>query len=196
MQSDSYILMPFRDNNGDLQFFDWTYIIPWGTMAEIQERGPLDVFVSNPLIQIVADLKRNVDSFTDRPIWKETDTPKEKAFKKMQHFWRIAMPSWTPKGLYWKKLEDAALGRPSKYGKEPSVGRTIAHTIFGLRTQAVDPNLMAQWKIRGESAKIRELKAKLRDIAIRKEAGNITEEEFDKRRKQYIKQIQDIAEKL
>jgi hypothetical protein len=196
----SYLLLPYRDNNGDLRFFDWTFILPWGEMAEFQERGPLDVVISNPLLQIVGDIARNKSSFTDREIWQVTDTTKEKTAKKMLHVWRIAVPSLAPKGLYWDKLYEAAAGTPQKYpvsgGKERLLPETVAHTLFGLRTQAVDPKQQKLWRFFEKQEKIKELSGKLRDIAIRRRSGNISEQEYQTRRSQSIEQIKYILNPL
>lgn len=194
MKQGSYLLMPYRDANGDLRFLDWTYLIPWGNIAEIQSRGTMDVFFSNPMIQFVGDIQRNKSSFTDREIWKGTDTKQEKTYKGLEHFWKMATPSLSPKGLYWDKLKEAALGTPSKYGKKRLMPETVAHTVFGVRTQPIDVKQQKRWRHWEKQGKIKELKAKLRDIAIRRNKGNITDEEYKQRKKQYLGQIKDVVQ--
>ncbi len=196
MQNDSYLLMPYRDKNNDLRFFDWTYVIPWGPLSELQSRGALDVFVTNPIIQVVGDIQRNKSSFTDREIWKETDTDQEKFLKKLEYFWMTATPSLAPKGLYWDKLEAAITKTPSKYGKVPPLKETIAHTIFGARTQPIDVKQQKIYKVRSVDRKRRELEAKLRDIAIRRKNKNITPEEYDDKKQQYLEQLRGLKEEL
>ena len=66
MKQGSYILMPYRDKNGDLRFFDWTYIIPWGEMVDVTDRGLINTLVSNPLFILVSDIQHNKSSFTGR----------------------------------------------------------------------------------------------------------------------------------
>jgi len=202
MDTGSYILMPYRDDNGDLRFFDWTYLIPWGPITEIQERGTLDVFVSNPLLQIVGDLKRNKDSFKDREIYNDTiswdemtpEYKREQRYKIYEYTWRVLAPSLAPKGLYWDKLHDAATGVPTKQGKEIPLPETIAHTIFGLRTQPIDPQMQQAWNAYGLQDKFQALTKALIDIAIRRGQGNITEEEYESRQRIYIDQLQKLAE--
>lgn len=203
MDSGSYVLMPYRDDNGDLRFLDWTYLIPWGPADEIQERGVLDFFVSNPALQIFGDLKRNKDSFTDRPIWDDSipeskwtpDYRREQNAKKWEHCWRVLSPSLTPGvGLYWDKLQDAATGKPSKAGKKRLLPETIAHTIFGLRTQAIDPEMQRVWNSYGLNKQVQSLNKALIDIAIRRGRGNITEEEYERRQRIYTEQLQKLFE--
>lgn len=195
MKQGSYILMPYRDENNDLRFFDWTYIIPWGTLAEIQERGPLDIFYTNPLVQLVGDVKRNKSSWTDKEIWKETDTQEEKTFKSLQHIWTSLTPSLAPKGLYWDKLAEAATGKPSRIGKVRPIPETVAHTVFGLRTQAIDVREQQKWRLIEKSKKLKEFRSKLFNITQRKMTGNISVEEYDKLKEQYKKQIKKLLKK-
>lgn len=194
MKSGSYILMPYRDNNGDLRFLDWTYLIPWGTITELQERGPLDVFVANPLVQAVGDLKRNRDAFTGREIWQETDTDAEKFYKRVEHIWRIASPSLAPKGLYWDKLYESATGKPDV--RPRPFPETVAHTILGLRTQAIDEEEQYTRFLREKRDNIEELEGKLIRIEFEFSDGKISESEYKKRQKRAYQQIDKVLEEL
>lgn len=192
MQRGSYLLMPFRDENGDLLFFDWTYIVPWGELFDAQDRGLLAATATNPLFQIVADITRNKSGWSGREIYKETDTDKEKTFKMMLHLWETAVPSLAYKGIYWDKIYESATGKPSKMGKARPLGPTIAHTVFGLRTQAIDVEDQELFRLQEKQRKIHELEAKIRDIVIRENRGNIDEEEYTRKRDQYFNQIKEL----
>jgi hypothetical protein len=192
MNNGSYILMPYRDDNGDLRFFDWTYTIPWGEIAEVGERGVLKSVVTNPLVNMVGDIKRNKTSFTEREIWKETDTRKEKFFKGMKYVWQNLMPALTPKGLYWDKLEEAATGKPSVIGKKRPLPETIAHTVFGLRTQPIDVKRQKGYKYYERQKAVEELSKKLNTLGRERKVGRISEKEFIKKRNQYKKQLQEL----
>lgn len=194
MQRGSYILMPFRDVNGDLRFFDWTYIVPWGELFDAQDRGLLSTTVTNPLFQIVADITRNKSGWSGREIYKGTDTQKEKTFKQMVHLWQTAVPSLMYKGIYWDKIYESATGKPSKMGKIRPLAPTIAHTVFGLRTQPIDVAEQEKFRLMEKREEVQELEGKIRDIVIRLNAGNIDEEEYTKRRDQYFKQIQELLQ--
>ena len=201
MQNGSYMLMPYRDDNGDLRFFDWTYIVPWGELFDAQERGLLKIGITNPIFQIAADFSRNKSGWTEREIWKETDTFQERTAKKMKYFWGTLMPSLAPKGLYWDRLMDVATGKPSKAkpgypeGKKRLPIETIAHTLLGLRTQAIDPQEQRRWRLLEKRGQIKELRSKMVDITLRRKSGNITEEEYQKKRKQYIEQVKKVLRK-
>lgn len=192
MQNGSYMLMPFRDANGDLQFFDWTYVVPWGELFDSQDRGLLGDVVTNPIMVVSADIMHNKSGFSGQPIWDETDTPKEQNFKKMLYLWQAAVPSLMYKGIYWDKLYNAVTERPSKMGKVPPLAPAIAHTIFGLRTVPIDVQKQTEFRMREKQVKLRELEGKIRDIVIRASNNNIDEKEYTEKREQYIQQMQAI----
>jgi len=192
MRNGSYMLMPYRDNNGDLRFFDWTYILPWGELANASSRGVLESAITNPFFQIASDLIHNKSTWTDREIYKETDTTKEKSLKMFKYFWTSLTPSLAPKGLYWDKLEQAVLKKPSKTGKVRPLPETTAHTLFGLRTQAIDVQEQKKFKLFDKKRQAKEISSKMLDIAQRLKSGNISKDEYTRKRKQYLQQIKEI----
>lgn len=192
MKRGSYILMPYRDDNGDLRFFDWTYIIPWGALHDAEERGVLKTVVTNPLYSLVTAAMVNKDLWSGREVWKETDTFSERSFKKMRYVWENLSPSLAYKGIYWDKLEQAATGKPSKYGKVRPLLETVAHTIFGLRTQAVDVVKQKRFRMYEKQRQIKELRSKFIDISQRYKSGNIDRKRYEEKRKQYFKQMREI----
>jgi len=192
MQRGSYLLMPWRDANGDLQFFDWTYIVPWGELFDVQDRGLAGAVITNPLFQTVADITRNKSGWSGWEIYDETDTPEEKTFKQMLHVWQTAVPSLMYRGIYWDKLYESATGKPSKMGKVRPIGPAIAHTIFGLRAQPIDVTQQQQFRLMEKRKQVEELEGKIRDIIIREASGNIDEKEYNQKRDQYQKQIETI----
>jgi len=199
MKSDSYMLLPYRDANGDLRFFDFTYLLPWGTISDFQERGMLNVVVSNPLIQVVGDIQRNKDSFSGRKIWEDTDTNEEIFIKKVTHVWQgaVPLPPWFPGGRYYDRIYEAATGKPSKkwdilLDKEPLLPEAIAHTAFGLRTVPFDVNKQTYFYWQDKQDKFSELEAKISDAFIQKSSGNITDKELQSLYDQYIEQMTDL----
>jgi hypothetical protein len=195
MQRGSVLLLPYRDKDNKLRFFDWTYILPWGPMAEMNQRGPLDVALSNPLYTLLADLQRNKSSFKDKPIYDdsipwEDMTPeyrREQYFKIFKYGWQMAAPSLAPEGLYWDKIEQAARGqRP--------IPETLAHTVFGLRTQAIDPKETKMWHYKGKAKQTGNLSSQLWGLSLKKARGKISDEEYEKQRKMLIDQTKHLTE--
>lgn len=189
MKRGSYILMPYRDKNNDLRFFDWTYIVPWGELHDAEERGLLKTGITNPLFQLTADISRNKSGWTDKEIYKGTDTTKEKTFKAMKYIWQSLTPSLAYKGIYWDKLEEAATGKKTKMGKVQPLPEAIAHTIFGLRTQAIDVKTQRRFNMYKVQKNLSELQGKMINLINERKYGRITEEEFISTRQQYINQM-------
>jgi len=189
MKTGSYILMPYRDKNNDLRFFDWTYIVPWGELNDANERGLLKIGITNPLFQLTADISRNKSGWTDREIYKNTDTTEEKTFKCMKYIWQGLVPSLAYKGIYWDKLEEAATGKKTRLGKEQPLPEAIAHTVFGLRTQAIDITMQRRFNMYKTQKNLSELQGKMIGLIQEHKYGRITREEFVEKRQQYINQM-------
>lgn len=194
MKQGSYVLMPYRDKNGDLRFFDWTYILPWGEMVDASDRGLLQTTVTNPLFALVSDIQHNKSTFTGREIWKETDTTEEKTWKSTEYIWKALVPSMSFKGIYWDKMYRAATGK-TMYGKKELIPETIAHTIFGIRLQSLDKNLALRRKMYGVQSKLRELQGKMMTLIRKQNDKEITPQEANELRTQYMQQIQNLINK-
>ena len=69
---------------------------------------------------------------------------------------------------------------------------TIAHTVFGLRTQPVDIEQQEKFLLMEKTGKVGELEGKIRKLILEFNANAITEEEYTKKRDQYFGQIEDI----
>ncbi|MHC4620953.1 MAG: hypothetical protein ACYTEQ_24675 [Planctomycetota bacterium] len=200
MQQGGYLLMPYRDNNEDLRFMDLNYIFPWGVMNEVAQRSPLGVVWSNPLVQLAGDVQRNKSSFTGRPIWNEApvDSPREQWAKGATYAWQAMVPSLAPKGLYWDKLYDAATGTGKGLGQKGDVKRrllpeTVAHTLFGLRTEAVDPNMAKLYQGKDFNRITGQMAGKLFKLRRDMELGRITQEEFDRESTKLVNRVRDYV---
>ena len=197
MNQGSYLLMPYRDANGDLRFFDWTWNVPWGGLFEAEQRGLMKSAITNPLVQITYEIMMNKSSWTGRKIYDDAipvdkQTPayrKEQNFKKMLYVWQALSPSIAYKGIYWDKLMGAATGKKVS-GKDMLLPEAIAHTIFGVRTQALDTDEARRWKLLRMAKGFDELRGNMIRILMQRSNGDITEKEFDKKWVVYIEQLQ------
>ena len=197
MNQGSYLLMPYRDANGDLRFFDWTWNVPWGGIFEAEQRGLMKSAITNPLVQITYEIMQNKSSWTGRKIYDDAipvdkQTPayrKEQNFKKMLYVWQALSPSLAYKGIYWDKLYGAATGKKIR-GKDMLLPESIAHTIFGVRTQALDVSEARRWKMLRMAKGFDELRGNMVKVLMQKANGDITEQEFDKKWIIYTEQLQ------
>ena len=201
MQGGGYLLMPYRDANGDLRLFDWTSNVPWGPLSDLQGRGVLNTVISNPLVQIVGDIQRNKSSWNDRSIFNEkTDTRREQFAKKVLYAWQSLSPALFPDlipgekfssgGVYWGRLYDALSGTPRLQGghlKKQPLPETVAHVIGGLRTQAVDEKLALRGKALDWNEATREISAQMMQADRWYREGRVTKAERDRQ----LKALQD-----
>jgi len=197
MSQGSYLLMPYRDANGDLRFFDWTWNVPWGGLFEAEQRGLMKSTITNPLVQITQEIMLNKSSWTGKKIYDDAipvdkQTPayrKEQNLKKMLYVWQALAPSLMYKGIYWDKLYGAATGKKER-GKDMLLPEAIAHTIFGVRTQALDVDEARRWKLLRMAEGFDELRGNMVKILMQRANGDITEKEFDKKWTIYTDQLQ------
>jgi len=197
MSQGSYLLMPYRDANGDLRFFDWTWNVPWGGLFEAEQRGLLKSTITNPLANLTYDIMNNKSSWTGREIYDDAipadkQTPayrREQNFKKMLYVWQGLVPSMVYKGIYWDKLYGAATGKKER-GKDMLLPEAIAHTIFGVRTQAIDVDEARRWKLLRMAKGFDELRGNMLKVLMQRANGDINEKEFDKKWTIYTEQLQ------
>jgi len=67
--------------------------------------------------------------------------------------------------------------------------------LLGLRTQAIDPQDQKYYRLWDKQRQIKELQGKMRDIEIRKKAGNIEVDDYQRRREIYIDQMKDVVDR-
>lgn len=133
MRENPYMMpLPFRDDNGKIQFFDYGYFIPWamhqkaatglierigdstdaysamenvglGGLQAAQDMG----FLGGPIPTLISlRLSGGIDPFTKRPVITD-DMPARVRFERMSEYsWRMAMPTFmTDIGVLGKVLD-------------------------------------------------------------------------------------------
>lgn len=147
--SPKFLLMPFKDKYGQLQFLDLTYILPWG---DIGETGATGIPSAVPLIgspaKVLWEVGLNKSSFTGKEIYKPTDTTAEAAQKISMFVYRMMAPSLAPGGFGFEKLRKAAVGRPDYFGRTRSLPTAMLDTLAGLKTTPIDPKLQRSFLLR------------------------------------------------
>lgn len=151
----NFLLLPFKDKYGQLQFLDLTYILPWGDIGEtggmgreFVERLPgvrrvaglvrqAPVFGS-PFVTLAAEIGTNRSTYTGKKIYNETDTTGEVAGKISQHIYRALAPSLAPGGYGETRLRKAITGQPDYFGRTSTVPTAVASTMMGLKVSPVD----------------------------------------------------------
>lgn len=187
MQNGNYMLMPYRDVNGNLRLWDWTSFLPWNVFDDMQDRGALSPVLSNPLVQISWDIHFNLNSYTQQPIVPSLDLEMGKynpeikqrnTIRQMAYLWNILAPRIASTN-FWSKMIDAATGK-TKHGKITPIPETFAQEIAGIRLVPVDVELNRRMKqVQNNDIRNQTIK-KLRSVVRQFNDGDITEEEFDK----------------
>ena len=124
-----FTLLAIKDERGRLQFADATYIMPWGDLSELRQRGLIERTIQHPLWVLAADFMRNRNGI-DLPIYYKGDTPKVKVLKSLHHIGVMATPSLTPGiGTNWKLLNDAF--HQEKFASTPA--QAMSSSYLGVK---------------------------------------------------------------
>ena len=112
-------MLPWRDSNGRVVFFDASYLLPWGMFSELlQELSPVNVrrlinftpkvetkgsnvgdairtlgLASGPFLSATAGMMTNKDPFTQRTIWNERDPASAKIASMGLYAWNLITPT-------------------------------------------------------------------------------------------------------
>jgi hypothetical protein len=99
----SVYLLPQKDAQGNAQFIDVGYIVPWGSYVEMARKaGSADMvgilkdlgIGGMPAPQLLQALTTGRDPFTGREILRNTDTPTEKVAAITKYIWDFSMPTF------------------------------------------------------------------------------------------------------
>ncbi len=147
------LLLPYKDQYGQLQFMDLTYILPWG---DVGEQGATGILQGTPgyagPLRVVAELMLNTSGFTGQEIYNEHDSLKDRTQKISDYLYKFAAPSLAPGipgvtggGYGFERLWRSGLGviEPSEdyFGRVSSPGTAIASAILGMKTNPLDPQI-------------------------------------------------------
>jgi hypothetical protein len=142
----SNLMLPQRTKEGNTQFLNLEYNLPFGAIPDMAQTG-FERQINNPAITLISDFSKNRD-FRDKKIVPVGASKKEELMAKAEHAYRTLAPSFAPplpgiKGGYSsEKVMDAFLKRPNRYtGNVRSVPNAVADTVFGLKVNDVDRRL-------------------------------------------------------
>lgn len=142
-----YLLMPWKDKYGQLQFLDLTYILPWGDIGETGASGIPNALpgYASPM-RAFAELALNKSGYTGKEIYKFTDSPAEVTRKTSLFLWRFAAPPLAPGGYGFSRLQKAVTGEVDYFGRTSSLPTAAASSLLGLKTTPFDPVIEARMR--------------------------------------------------
>lgn len=194
------MVLPFKDNNGDYQTLDLSYVLAWGDIAESGGLfGISPTFTpSMPLTKAAIELGMNKSLYFDQPIWKKSDLPEEKASKIANYLVKnaVPLPTWAPGGYTWDKIVKS-IGtynpktkrwepRSDYWGRQRGVPKVLLDTLMGVKISPIDLGLIK----RGEIAEQKELEREINlDFNTKMKNQGLTKEEKDKAKKIYAEKL-------
>lgn len=132
MRDDMFVMrLPWKDSEGRSMYFDLSYIIPFGSLAD----GSLlkDPIAANPVLQLVRELSQN-ETFAGNKIFKESDDIDTVLADISTHVLKLGLPppvtDFLPDGYRKKDGERAK----SKIGWERALGMNTTDLGAGERT--------------------------------------------------------------
>ena len=166
------LLLPERDINGDLNWVDLTYFLPWGNWIPI-DRGKLAVpstlTMSGVLPILYNAFVLNYDPFTDRKIAEDYLSEDEKIIEQGKYILKNLSPQILTTMLSGKLIT----AKPDKYGREKELSKILAGELLGVRFTA-DISAYRQ-KVRGGLK--RDFYEGRTDIRKKLKRGELTEEQ-------------------
>lgn len=193
----SAFLLPWKDENGKWQVFDFSYFLPWsmftgivtdtaeGKLSEaLQQTGAL----GGPLPQLITAWTTNIDSFTGREISDERDPANKQLADKLNYIYRVAAPTWTTDIGFRGKLLEAINKDVNKHG-DPKMTKTQAMLrLVGVNIYPIDPTKSKNDNIAFMQNEILQMKARRTQVLKDK---NLTAEERKRLQDKYMQIIND-----
>jgi len=197
MRSNQWVLMPEKDKNNNLLFFNATYVSPWGELVSGGSMIPLPggsvaeqiIAPTNPLFRVSAELITNKSIFTKQPIWK---TGENWIKKGAMHAAEAALPPTTP--LIGRTAEgirqNLIMQKQNRYGETKSRLRAVGD-IVGLRTTSVNMGRQKIFNALNLKKKTDDIRSRITSIGLDK---SLSAEEKNNRIKGLIKLQQEYIE--
>jgi hypothetical protein len=164
-------VIPDKDQNGNWNFVDVGYVLPWSMFQDVFTSlagGDVGAAAQNvgrlgsPALSVAAAIKTNIDPFTGKKIWDDTDPPKERAKSLMNYIISvIAPPFLTGTGFVGKLIEKSEGTGLTKYGEPVDTNMQLAGRLLGFNTYALNPQMQRM-------RNISYMEKDIRDIEIRR----------------------------
>lgn len=152
MQNGLYITYPELDENGQYQFLDMSYVVPY--VQDVKTLDPTTYYFQNPVAQYGMALHTNIDPFLGTEIWnKQTDPGALGAIKSYnKYLYRQIVPPLAPGGYNYIKIKNAiydAKYPPLEEGRRVmSINAAIADAIFGFKLRPIDISKEQRYRLK------------------------------------------------
>jgi len=191
-----YILLPWRDKYGRVQWLDTTYLFPWGEVVNAGIAWIPSIFVGGSLLHTLVDVAQKffvaaetgrppVDDYFGKEIWRETDMPVTQWRKGLEYINRSFGPTFLPGGSAYEKIARSITGKPDYWGRTWAPGQAVAYE-FGMKVAPVDI----------EEATRNNLYDRLDEINIRESKLSKLRSDFYRETNQHIPVLSDFEKKM
>lgn len=161
------LVLPSKDDEGRWQFYDYSYVMPWGFYTGIGNKlasGELveatDDIVGlwgGPGLTAAAAITTNIDPFTNREIVDTAGTPVDQAADILNFTYRTIAPTWLTDIGFAGKMYEAVTKKPNYYG-DPTITKPQAWwRLVGQNIYPVDPEQSRQTNLYFKSKEIQDL---------------------------------------
>ena len=142
----SNLLMPWRDKYNRTQWLNLEYILPIGMAPEILQKGILKGGISNPLLNLYADLSKNQD-FKGEEIIPIGATRSEAMGATLNYIYRQIAPSLAPGlegkkgwegGYSFSKIANSLEKIPDYADRVRNVPTTLLDALAGIKLTPID----------------------------------------------------------
>ena len=159
--------IPDKDENGNWNFVDVGYMLPWSMFQDIitsLSGGDVGAatqsfgLLGSPALSVAAAIKTNIDPFTGKKIWDDSDIPKERAKSLMNYIISvIAPPFMTSTGFFGKLIDKAEGTGLNKYGEPVDTNTQLAGRLLGFNIYSLNPQMQRMRNISSMERDIREI---------------------------------------
>ena len=159
--------IPDKDENGNWNFVDVGYMLPWSMFQDIitsLSGGDVGAatqsfgLLGSPALSVAAAIKTNIDPFTGKKIWDDSDTPNERAKSLMNYIISvIAPPFLTGTGFFGKLIEKAEGTGLNKYGEPVDTNTQLAGRLLGFNIYSLNPQMQRMRNVSYMERDIREI---------------------------------------
>jgi len=164
------LLMPYRDEFDRTQWLNLEYILPVGMAPEIAQKGIIKGFISNPFLNIYADLKANQD-FAGKKIRPTMATRTEAIKSTTEYIYRQIAPSLFAPGIFntktgesifkggysFEKLIGAIYRKPDLLGRTKGLTPALLDILVGIKITPLDTDEAEFFRIKEKQQLIEEL---------------------------------------
>lgn len=153
IKNGNYLPLPWKDQNGRMQWLDLTYILPWGDYYEAKkaisggggmEPGGVGKFIfAHPLWTTAYEVKHN-KNYVGQPIYNEWDDGPTVMAKALWHTYKAAVPSLFIGGYDFQKVLWNPVAQQFGLQKESQMDPTALQTLASQVGLKVVPRTKGQ----------------------------------------------------